>query len=331
MTLARRSAASGGRRGRLGLTVCLTVFAIGIIAAVAAGIPRGPAAGVLSPSTAASSGNVLQGQSLYVAADTPAAALVSQYPALAAVASEPTASWLTDTASVASLNRSLTAANASGRLATYVLYAIPHRDCGSFSAGGFATGVEYRAFIDQIAKTVGDRSAIMIVEPDALPQLAVCGLTEAQQAERVSLIRYAVQALGSPQVHVYLDGGGAYSNPAAVIAPRLIAAGIDYAAGFALNISAFDTTDSELRYGRALSGLVAGKHFVIDTSRNGVGVPPSTPEGAFCNVTGLALGTAPTTDTGESLADAYLWIKYPGESDGDCAPGEPGSGVFWPE
>ncbi|MFI0986245.1 glycoside hydrolase family 6 protein [Streptomyces exfoliatus] len=65
-------------------------------------------------------------------------------------------------------------------------------------------------------------------------------------------------------------------------------------------------------------------HFVIDTSRNGLGA--WTPEPGkytgdpeiWCNAPGRGLGARPTADTGVPLVDAYLWIKIPGESDGSC-------------
>ncbi len=66
-------------------------------------------------------------------------------------------------------------------------------------------------------------------------------------------------------------------------------------------------------------------HFVIDTSRNGVGPWQATPEQLalgdvqdWCNPPGRGLGKRPTTNTGNPLIDAYLWIKLPGESDGQC-------------
>ncbi len=33
---------------------------------------------------------------------------------------------------------------------------------------------------------------------------------------------------------------------------------------------------------------------------------------------GRALGETPTTKTADPLVDAYLWVKRPGESDGEC-------------
>jgi endoglucanase len=68
-----------------------------------------------------------------------------------------------------------------------------------------------------------------------------------------------------------------------------------------------------------------GKHMVIDTSRNGNGS-----NGQWCNPTGMALGNIPTTSTDQSLVDAYLWIKAPGESDGTCN-GGPAAGSWWLE
>ena len=64
-------------------------------------------------------------------------------------------------------------------------------------------------------------------------------------------------------------------------------------------------------------------HFVIDTSRNGQGpwTAPSHPAGdpqEWCNPPGRGLGSRPTADTRVPLLDAYLWIKSPGESDGQC-------------
>jgi len=70
-------------------------------------------------------------------------------------------------------------------------------------------------------------------------------------------------------------------------------------------------------------------HFVIDTSRNGLG--PWRATGSYpdpqdwCNPPGRGLGLRPTADTGNELVDAYLWAKVPGESDGSCNRGISGS------
>ncbi len=96
------------------------------------------------------------------------------------------------------------------------------------------------------------------------------------------------------------------------MADMLNRAGIAQANGFALNVSNFDWTTNNVNYGTEISRLVGGKHFVIDTSRNGNG-----PGDRWCNPEGRALGT-PSRGFASGLVDAYLWIKPPGDSDGAC-------------
>ena len=40
--------------------------------------------------------------------------------------------------------------------------------------------------------------------------------------------------------------------------------------------------------------------------------------GNWCNPPGSGLGLRPTANTGVPLLDAYLWVKTPGQSDGQC-------------
>ncbi len=135
-------------------------------------------------------------------------------------------------------------------------------------------------------------------------------------------------------MRVYLDGG----NPGWVkdvdrVVDSLRNAGVADADGFSLNVANFETTQANIDYGTAISDHLGGKHFVIDTSRNGNG--PAETEGSgdghWCNPPGRALGPAPTTQTGHARVDAYLWVKRPGESDGACGGGAPEAGQWWPE
>ena len=112
------------------------------------------------------------------------------------------------------------------------------------------------------------------------------------------------------------------------MAARLTEAGVAEANGFVLNVADDRRTPDKLVYGRELSARVAGKHFVIDTSRNGQG-PAEGPD-AWCNPPGRGLGRRPGVSTDDPLLDAYLWIKRPGESDGWCN-GGPAAGAWWPE
>lgn len=66
------------------------------------------------------------------------------------------------------------------------------------------------------------------------------------------------------------------------------------------------------------------KPFVVDTSRNGNGS-----NSQWCNPSGRRIGT-PTQQGGG--AEMLLWIKTPGESDGNCGVGTGSSaGQFLPE
>ena len=88
-------------------------------------------------------------------------------------------------------------------------------------------------------------------------------------------------------------------------------------------------------YAQNMGSAVATTHFVIDTSRNGDGPnnmqryasapydQPSSVIGTlaaanWCNPPGSGLGLRPTANTGVPLLDAYLWVKTPGQSDGQC-------------
>jgi len=90
---------------------------------------------------------------------------------------------------------------------------------------------------------------------------------------------------------------------------------------------AWNTVGIDARY----ADVEPTTHFVIDTSRNGLG--PWDPSAAgypdpqdWCNPPGRGLGIPTTADTGNPLVDAYLWIKIPGESDGECTRGLGASG-----
>ncbi|MFI1070825.1 glycoside hydrolase family 6 protein [Streptomyces puniciscabiei] len=222
------------------------------------------------------------------------------------------------------------AAENSDRTALLVLYNIPHRDCGQYSEGGAADGNAYRAWIDGVARGIGDRPAIVVLEPDAVLHL-VDGCTPAQfHEERYDLLKGAVAKLKSlKNTKVYLDAGNAgWGHPDQIFQP-LEQAGIGQADGFSVNVSNFYSTQDSIAYGKQLSAKVGGKHFVIDTSRNGNG--PYTggdPAQRWCNPPGRALGETPTTKTADPLVDAYLWVKRPGESDGTCK-GGPKAGEWW--
>jgi endoglucanase len=217
-----------------------------------------------------------------------------------------------------------TAANAAGRTGIVTLYAIPARDCGSFSAGGL-TPEEYPAFAQAVAEGLRDTRTAVVLEPDALAGLGDCP----EQGDRAGLLRGATAALADAGASVYLDAGNSAWVAAPAMAERLRAAGIEHARGFATNVSNYRATADERAYGDQLAALL-GTRYVIDTSRNGAGPLGDGPLD-WCNPAGRALGEKPAAVDDGTPLDAFLHIKVPGESDGECGRGEPAAGQFWPE
>jgi endoglucanase len=289
-----------------------------------------------TPAPAPTAGSPLAGASLYVNANNKASQTATAWrttrPADAAqmdkIAAQSQASWFGNwnTDVRADVARIVSAAAAANAVPVLVAYNIPQRDCGSYSAGGANTPDGYRSWINAFAAGIGGRRALVILEPDALPGMDC--LAGANQQARVELLSFAVSALRSlGATAVYLDAGHSNWKSPATMASRLIAAGIALADGFSLNVSNFHYTSAQITYGNSLSALVGGKHYVIDTSRNGLG---ATSDSQWCNPAGRALGERPTSATGNALVDAFLWVKVPGESDGNCN-GNPASGTWMPE
>jgi endoglucanase len=242
------------------------------------------------------------------------------------IAGQPQARWFGDwnsTAEIASeVDEAASTMIASGAMPVFVVYNIPQRDCGSYSANSVSPA-GYRQWVAAFADGLGGRRAVVILEPDALAETGCLSATGF--ATRLELLRSAVATIGAKGGLVYIDAGQPGWHSAATMAERLVGAGIAGAAGFALNVSNFASTVENVAYGQEISALVGGKHSVIDTGRNGVGS-----NGEWCNPSGRALGERPTSATGMPLVDAFLWIKTPGESDGACG-GAPASGVWMPE
>jgi endoglucanase len=242
---------------------------------------------------------------------------------LARMGRTPTATWFGDwipDVRAAADNLVSAAAKAGGR-PVLVAYNLPGRDCEGYSGGGAADEKAYRAWVRALAAGIGDRPAAVILEPDALGHL--CGDATAMYR----MLGDAVTVLESgAKTDVYLDAGHPKWMDVKTAAQRLRAAGITKARGFALNVANFVTTGENERYGEEIvRALGTDTHYVVDTSRNGNG------EGTdWCNPPGRALGPTPTADTAGAHADAYLWIKVPGESDGTCG-GAPAAGTWMPE
>jgi endoglucanase len=278
--------------------------------------------------------NPLSGKKLYVdpgsAAQRQAETLRRSRPQdaelLAQIANKPVAKWMGGW--VVDIGRevdnAVTTITRVGAVPVFVAYNIPGRDCGLYSAGGAHGSDAYRAWIGSFADGLHGRQAIVVVEPDALAGMDC--LARPLQQERIVLLGFAVVTLKTQRAAVYVDAGNARWRSAEVMAGRLRQANIASADGFSLNVSNYIPDSVNIAYGERLSRLLDGKHFIIDTSRNGLGSASTD----WCNARGQALGVAPTTNTGHPLVDAFLWIKQPGESDGTCQ-GGPNAGSWWTE
>lgn len=243
------------------------------------------------------------------------------------IAYEPQAIWLTgntdDTQQVSDAVKN----SASDELPTFVLYNIPHRDCGSYSSGGASDAPSYSQWVDTIIDTLNESPAIFIIEPDALAS-ASC-LSDTHNIQRIELIAQTVKKIKErTPSKVYIDIGHPYWLSVTDASSLLTQAGIIHADGFALNTSNYIATEENITYGNnILNRLGQGDlAFVIDTSRNGNG-PDQANE--WCNPSGRALGKSPQL-LPETNVDAFLWIKRPGESDGTCNGGK-AAGTWWIE
>jgi endoglucanase len=234
----------------------------------------------------------------------------------AGIADRPIARWFNgDGADASDARAYVAAASRARKLPVLVFYHLPERGCGA--GEGAASAAAYRAWIDAIAASIGKHPAVVILEPDALPQLDC--LSSSAQTTRLSLFSYAVDRLRSsaPNTWTYLDAGHDDWTPAGTMAKRLNAAGIAHARGFALNVSNFQSTARNVSYAKSVNAALGpAKHFVIDTSRNGNPLNGDD----WCNPTGQRVGAAPRTGGATGL-DLQLWIKPPGESDGNCGTG----------
>ncbi|HAT03511.1 MAG TPA: hypothetical protein DCS29_01900 [Candidatus Magasanikbacteria bacterium] len=284
-----------------------------------------PAQTTASPALASVSG-------LYVNPNSPALSQAQQWltsrPADAAlmkkIGDQPSARWFGNWNNniYTDVKNYVDAAASANATPVLIAYNIPQRDCGGYSAGGSNDPQVYRQWIADMARGIGNRSAMVVLEPDSVA-LNDC-LSSTDKQTRFGLLSYAVDTFkANPNARVYIDAGHSSWVGAQDMANRLTQAGIARADGFALNVSNFYPTQDNVNYGTQISQFLGGKHFVVDTSRNGRGS-----NGQWCNPSDRALGEKPTLNTGNALVDGFLWLKTPGESDGTCN-GGPSAGQWW--
>lgn len=204
------------------------------------------------------------------------------------------------------------------------VYGLPDRDCGNHSAGGLDPDAyrEWTARIGDALRNASDVRKIVVLEPDSIALAPSCGSLE----DRAGYLRTAVDNIRGVDTWIYLDGGHSAWHPATEMADLLRSTGLmGDVRGVALNVSNYQDTADEFAYAHQLSELLGGTHAIIDTSRNGAG-----PAGAeWCNPAGRLVGAA-SGAYGDGVVDTTLWIKPPGESDGECN-GGPVAGKWWPD
>jgi endoglucanase len=271
-----------------------------------------------------------QGSAVWALNNLPDDAPSELVQATARIAAQPTAVWFTDPFRdpTAAVDRLVDEAAVARQVPMIVVYGIPDRDCGLYSKGGARTDAQYLRWVQQIAAGIGGRRAIVIIEPDAVAQAVDGCQVQGGTKNRYALLSEAVTLLTEGETRVYLDAGNAtWKLDRTELARALGRSGVRRATGIAVNVSNHVSTARSAEYAREMGRRVGVTRYVIDVSRNGAPVEP----GDWCNSMTARLGKSPTTGTDEPGADAYLWIKQPGNSDGECGRGEPPAGVWWPQ
>ncbi|KAI3076684.1 CAZyme family GH6 [Aspergillus niger] len=236
----------------------------------------------------------------------------------------------------------------------FVVYDLPDRDCAALASNGeyliADDGVEhYKSYIDSIREILvqySDVHTLLVIEPDSLANLVTnLNVAKCANAESAYLecTNYALTQLNLPNVAMYLDAGHAgwlgwpanqqpaanlfasvYKNASSPAAVRGLATNVaNYNAWTISSCPSYTQGNSvcdEQQYINAIAPLLQAQgfdaHFVVDTGRNGKQPTGQQAWGDWCNVINTGFGERPTTNTGDALVDAFVWVKPGGESDG---------------
>ncbi|KAG9411049.1 hypothetical protein AC1031_016701 [Aphanomyces cochlioides] len=250
--------------------------------------------------------------------------------ALQAVASQPIATWYTDRVDDpgAVASAVLDACCKANDVPVFVVYGLPHKDCdaGLSSAGSNQNDDDYADFVSRLASLVSTRQVIYVIEPDALALLAQDAASCAWTFNYFANLVRAVELLtcSNPNARVYIDVGHWVLSNVSMVLPlvaNLTKRGRGHVMGIAINTSNFRTTSELTQLCHAFVDAGTAQYgynwtCVFDTARNYRG---PAPDGEWCNPSTAAIGVPPTDQTGIRAVDYFLWLKPPGESDGECA------------
>ena len=294
--------------------------------------------------TAPTAGDPLSSDRFFVDPQTASAKAAKRYPALSVIAREPGterfgsfsfgANGVPDIRTAVSRYLTRAAWQAPATVPMLATYRVVDGHCGHW-ADPPADQAAYHDFIAGFAQGIGSTKAVLFLEMDSLittPCLSAQGLDV-----RMNELNDAINILTAdcPGLVIYLDAGAADALPVRRTASLLVRAGVGKIQGFFLNSTHFDWTGKEIAYGEQISRLAGGKHFVVNTAENGQGplIPRNRAKDGnevLCNPPGRGLGPLPTATTGYPNVDAFAWIADPGKSGGQCVPGAPPTGAYWP-
>lgn len=212
------------------------------------------------------------------------------------------------------------------------------RECNPhYTGGGAKEDKATRAWYDAFADAVGNSRAIIAFEPDSTGTINC--LARSRRNGRIKLLRYAVDRLSQlPNATVYLEATASDWKSVDYTVGKLRRMGVAEVRGFMLNVTHFDWTNANLKYGNEVSRKLGGKHFIINTSANGRGPvhfyrrigKRNRRITVNCHPLFRGLGPQPSTNTGDPAADAFMWIGRPGYSSGSCNGGPAKAGDWWP-
>jgi len=272
---------------------------------------------------------------------------------LAAIAKQPKAVWFTTHTSagqIAGQARDYIARSQHGNPGALVQMALfnmrPWEGEACHRLPSASEQGSYRAWIRNLAGAIGSTPTAIILQPDG--PFALCAPHHSHIPS--DLIAYASRTLSAlPHTSVYVEAGAAdwpaagAQGGATAAADLLIAGGVKYARGFALNGTHYSATSAEISRGAEINAVleargIGKKHFVINTAENGhpfvfgnyrggdpdnATVCPSKSVSAAATCT--TLGIPPTTDVANARwglpatqariarnwVDGYMWFGRP--------------------
>ncbi|KAF1316331.1 Endoglucanase a, partial [Globisporangium splendens] len=210
----------------------------------------------------------------------------------------------------------------SSRLSV-VVYGLPNKDCeaGSSRTGSIVqTADAYTQFLSTLIGIINDRKVLYVLEPDAIGLLAKEGGCGVQAGHQENLQIAIAMLSANPNAEIYLDVGyWSLQHPESTTRVSQIVKGLTIfgrVKGITLNASNYRSNAEISQLCATFQQAIGSDEYrcIVDTSRN-FNAPTTT---EWCNTRSAGIGHPPTSKTGFSNLDYFMWIKPPGESDGKC-------------